>query len=368
MNAKPRTAQEMIVSNLIVKHYAGSRAYGTSLPTSDTDFRGVFIADPLSVRTPFYRVEEVEDTTEEDTKIYELSQFMKLVVDCNPNVIETLWVDRADIVHTTPAYELLREAAPKLLSSKIAFTTSGYALSQLKRIKGHNKWINNPQSVEMPRQVDYVSLVHNFTDAKVFKVDLNDYHYGHRLVPYERNIFGVYKVDGFETFSDEGLLNIFYDASEDNNFFVDEKQFLFWKKQYRRLPLFIVKFNKSNYEEDKLKWEQYWTWKKNRNEVRSDLEEKFGYDTKHAMHLVRLLRMGVEALTEGVIKVKRPDAQELLAVRNGEWTYEQVVEYAEKMDHMVREDLYLKTSLPKRPDLKLAADLVLQAQDLLWMK
>lgn len=138
---KARTAQEQMRDNLIVKHYAGSHAYGTALPTSDTDFRGVFVADPVSVRTPFFRIEEVNDTSEEDTKIYELSQFVKLAVDCNPNIIETLWIDDDAIVHTTPQFELMREYAPKLLSSKIAFTTSGYALSQLKRIKGHNKWI-----------------------------------------------------------------------------------------------------------------------------------------------------------------------------------------------------------------------------------
>lgn len=142
MTLKVKDPQELMLDNLVVKHYAGSKAYGTSLPTSDTDFRGIFVADPINILTPFFPIREVEDTTEEDTKLYELSQFMKLTLDCNPNVIETLWVHRDSITHTTPAYELLRESAPKLLSSKIAFTTSGYAISQLKRIRGHNKWIN----------------------------------------------------------------------------------------------------------------------------------------------------------------------------------------------------------------------------------
>ncbi|AEZ66297.1 hypothetical protein phiTE_131 [Pectobacterium phage phiTE] len=38
---------------------------------------------------------------------------------------------------------------------------------------------------------------------------------------------------------------------------------------------------------------------KNRNAARHELEEKFGYDTKHAMHLVRLLRMSQEILETG---------------------------------------------------------------------
>jgi len=45
------------------------------------------------------------------------------------------------------------------------------------------------------------------------------------------------------------------------------------------------------------------------------LEAKFGFDTKHAMHLIRLLRMAREILETGVVHVKRPDAEELSAIR-----------------------------------------------------
>lgn len=132
---------EKFLEKTIVKHYAGSLAYGTNLPTSDIDFRGIFVADEINIRTPFFPVREVSDQTEDDTKLFELSHFMKLTLDCNPNIIETLWVDESDITFRTPAYDLLRENRHELLSSKIAFTTSGYALAQLKRIKGHNKWL-----------------------------------------------------------------------------------------------------------------------------------------------------------------------------------------------------------------------------------
>ena len=139
---KVRTAQELMRDNMLVKHRAGSHAYGTAIATSDLDFRGVFAADPVNVRTPFFPIYEAEDMLEEDTKLFELAHFMELTLACNPNVIETLWVDDADITFRTPAYDLLRASRYKLLSSKIAFTTSGYALAQLKRIKGHNKWIS----------------------------------------------------------------------------------------------------------------------------------------------------------------------------------------------------------------------------------
>jgi predicted nucleotidyltransferase len=53
---------------------------------------------------------------------------------------------------------------------------------------------------------------------------------------------------------------------------------------------------------------------------------------KHAMHLVRLLRMGMEILRGEGVQVFRPDREELLEIRNGAWTYEQLVDYAYMMD------------------------------------
>jgi len=347
-----RTAQELMSDNMLVKHYAGSISYGTNLPTSDVDFRGVFCADPVNIRTPFYTVRECEDVAEEDTKLYELSHFMKLCLECNPNIIETLWVDDEDIVFRTPAYDLLREHRHKLLSSKIAFTTSGYAISQLKRIKGHNKWINSPQPFDAPKPKDYVSLIQYFGEDKMLKLNIVDWNENHRLIPYGGDVFGVYAEQGRQIFDHVGKLNTNYEGD---------------RSEYeKKVPMMIIKFNKDVYKEFKVKHEMYWSWKNNRNESRAELEESHGFDTKHAMHLVRLLRMGVEALRDEEIIVKRPDAEELLSIRNGAWTYEEIVAYAEKMDKEVRDVWYKKTNLPKRPDLKFAAALLMDVQDSIW--
>lgn len=66
-------------------------------------------------------------------------------------------------------------------------------------------------------------------------------------------------------------------------------------------------------------------------EKRKALVEKYGYDTKNASHLVRLLRMGIEFLTDGELHVTRHDAQELLDIKNGLWTIERVKEEAERL-------------------------------------
>lgn len=345
----------MAINNLIVKCYAGSIAYGTNLPTSDVDFRGIFVADPVYIRTPFYQIDQYTDTTEQDTVYYELNKFMQLALDCNPNVIELLWTDKSDIVVTTPAYELLRDHAPQLLSKKIAFTTTGYALSQLQRIKGHNKWINQPMPAEPPRQNEYMSLVTNFTPNKIFSITdiISNISSGHSFASYgtseDSTLYGVYKTkSNARLYDDVGAIIVNGELDKSNN-----------------KPLYIVKHNKAEYSIAKEKWSQYWEWKRSRNKNRSELEELHGFDTKHAMHLVRLLKMGKEALTEGIIHVKRNDAKELLAIRNGSLTYEEILSYANDMKEEINQ-LVNTTELPDQPNKQLAANLLMKAQDLIW--
>lgn len=345
-----RTPAELMKDNMLVKHYAGSLSYGTNLPTSDVDFRGIFCGDPVNILTPFYTIRECDDANEEDTKLYELAHFFKLCLDCNPNIVETLWVDDSDITFRTPAYDMIREHRSDFLSSKIAFTTSGYAFAQLKRIKGHNKWINNPQPALAPAPIDFVSLVQYFGADKMLKFHIEEWVNDHELIPYGSDVYGVVPAKGRKLYDRFGKLN------------TD------WKGSREDLPptVMIVKFNKAIFKEKLEKHGNYWTWKKNRNESRSELEEAHGYDTKHAMHLVRLLRMGEEALTTGQIIVKRPDAEELLAIRHGSMTYEEIVDYAEDMHDKIMNKHYKETVLPKKPDLKIVAQLLMDVQFKVW--
>lgn len=50
---------------------------------------------------------------------------------------------------------------------------------------------------------------------------------------------------------------------------------------------------------------------------RPELVERFGYDTKFAMHAVRLGLQGVEYVETGKITLPSPDAQLLQAIRSG---------------------------------------------------
>jgi predicted nucleotidyltransferase len=82
---------------------------------------------------------------------------------------------------------------------------------------------------------------------------------------------------------------------------------------------------------------------------RRALVEQFGYDCKNAAHLIRLLRQGIEFLTDGELYVHRHDAPELLAIKRGEWTLERVKDESERLFAQAQ-DAYVRSSLPPRPD------------------
>lgn len=94
-------------------------------------------------------------------------------------------------------------------------------------------------------------------------------------------------------------------------------------------------------------------------EKRKRLVAKFGYDTKNAAHLIRILRMGIEFLGDGEMHVQRHDASELLAIKHGEWPLEKVKEEAERLFRLAGE-AHERSTLPEEPDLARINDLAVE--------
>jgi Predicted nucleotidyltransferase len=85
-------------------------------------------------------------------------------------------------------------------------------------------------------------------------------------------------------------------------------------------------------------------------EKRKLLVDKYGYDCKNAAHLIRLLRMGIEFLAEGTLYVERQDdATQLLEIKRGEWTLEQVKTESERLFNLC-DEVYIKSTLRETPD------------------
>jgi len=108
-------------------------------------------------------------------------------------------------------------------------------------------------------------------------------------------------------------------------------------------------------------WNHYQTWRRDRNPARAELEARYGYDTKHAMHLLRLLRMGEETLREGIVRVKRPDAEWLRSVRSGALTYDEVIDLAAGYEARLAE-MVERSPLPIEPDETAVEHLLIDLQ------
>ncbi len=80
-------------------------------------------------------------------------------------------------------------------------------------------------------------------------------------------------------------------------------------------------------------------------EKRKKRLEQFGFCTKNASHLIRLLTMGYEILTEGVLNVWREDKEYLKAIIDGKYSFEQIKEEADNKFKLLEES-YIRSSLP----------------------
>lgn len=126
---------------------------------------------------------------------------------------------------------------------------------------------------------------------------------------------------------------------------IDNRQFFVSKKAYHAF---------SGYAHSQFKRMTHYKFEGYMGAKRKALVDRFGYDTKNASHLIRLLKMGIEFLTEGRLYVERKDAAELLAVKRGEWTLDQVKARSEDLFRLA-EEAYVRSPLPSEPE-RLAAE------------
>lgn len=360
---KQNQLENIASKNCILRVVAGSHAYGTNLPSSDWDERGIFADIKERIILPFEKIEQVK-FIKDDIVFYELTKYMTLLLEQNPNILEILWADEKDILEKSKMGDLLIEHRKDFLSKKITDSYVGYATSQLKRIKGHNKWINNPQPEREPQMIDFVSVVWNYSNNKHLNkhIDLNTQQIGLNLGDSHIGLWS--KENSFLRNNNLNLRNWF---DNKGNPVAYKKEELYEILEHIGSPEQIVKINRQAYMDHHDNWRNYWTWKKNRNDKRSELEEKYGYDTKHAMHLIRLLRSGIDILEKGVVPVKRDDAQYLLSIRSGHFTYEEIVKESERLNQKVQ-NLKSKTNLPEQQNYDLAKKLMLKIYDFYWNK
>jgi len=317
----------------------GSHLYGNATKHSDTDVRGVFIPTEKYFYGFLDKVEQLQDKDGADDELYEIRKFLFLALNNNPNIVEFLFIPLEQCLSYTEEWERIINVRDHFISTKCRWTFSGYAHSQFKRIKRHRSWLLNPPK-KQPERPDYGLPVNR------------------SLLPKEQiGAFNRLVALYLEQVGKSHPLREQLEEMEETVAYIDVAQHLV-DVDYNALRDVIPEVSDNmlhTLEREKafanaLKgWNNYLQWKKNRNPARAEMEKRFGLDTKHASHLVRLFSECKELLTTGKITFPRPDAEFLIAIRNGVYTYDQLMEFTEDYDKQL-EALYLDSHLPREPN------------------
>lgn len=350
----------------------GSHAFGTNVAGSDVDLKGWCIPPERYLLSPYHNFEqhdrkylpdefpwkdEVYAYAKErntlvpneplDQGIYSLYKFIKLASDANPNIFTILFADPENILFMDDIGRELWEHRELFLSAKVRYTYSGYATSQLKRIQCHRKWLLHPVDAKPTRE--------QFGLPECTTIPADQRQAAEHLVERLTREWLLLEAE-----LDRPMLHTITDKLEDFMANVLNKPDLQQEAEeaaYHKLEMssnfiYVLKSEKA-YHRAKAEYKQYQDWKKNRNPERAEMERKFGYDLKHSYHLIRLCLMSTEILTTGKVIVKRPDAAMLLDIRNGKWSYDKIVDFAEKTNAEL-EEIYKNKSyvVPNKPDVK----------------
>jgi len=316
--------EEWIENNTILKVYRGSHSYGTNHKDSDIDLGGVCIP-PKDYIIGYHHFEQYENKNytnfsafnkskqPAEIVIYGLHKFINLASGCNPNSIEYLFTNQTHILFINDFGKELIDNRHLFLSKKARHTFGGYAFNQLKRLTN-----------KLPME-EYKIKLNNLKEKKK-EYEIHIEKLNHQLESFNNKS----SLTNEEAFQKIGIKDTI-------------------KKYIGYIHDIIKEAEKINY--------QLGGGNHNHHGSHKGIIDQHGYDTKHAMHLLRLLHMGLEILTEGECNVLRPDNNYLLAIRNGEYSLEYIQEEADRLFKLL-DDAYVTSKLPSKPNVEKINDLL----------
>ena len=346
----------------------GSYAYGTNTPSSDTDIKGFYWVDPeeyLSLNPPVTQKDGQISDERNDTTFYSLYKAFTLLATANPNMIELLWMpEECMIFRDNRLMDLLLEDRDLFISKQAYFSHAEYARKQIKKARGSNKKVHNPQPKERPvkedfcrvillqelmlgleqRPLSWTILVNGIGQEKFpfrpipikeTNIDLSKHHVA--SLEHSSNMFRLYhygeRAKG--VFRGDDMLVCESIPKEDE-----------WQK-----IVGLLEYDKNEYDKAVKVWKSYWDWMKFRNSSRWIDQEKgvLNYDAKNMCHCMRLMMASENILTTGepTVRFEGEKLEYLMRIRNAELAYEELMERVDELDIRLK-DLYLKSGLPEQ--------------------
>lgn len=356
------------MNNLIFKAVTGSQSYGTSTPTSDTDYKGVYMQSVDELISFGYK-EQVE--VGKDECYYELRRFIQLLQSANPTVLELLYSPEDCIITTSPQFDLLVQNRERFLTQKCLLSFGGYAVAQIKKAKGLDKKMNYEKD-RMTRK-DVLDFCYVLNTDSFGTLPLKDYlkrenkqqeHFGLSKLTHFRDCYSVF----YDHLAEMKSTNPKFEGKglgyrgvvgEDSN---DVRLSDIPKYAVRETVLY---FNKDGYSMHCKDYNDYEVWLKNKNEQRFiDIKgHNQKIDGKNLLHCRRLLDMAIEIATEKTITIRRKNADYLLAIRRGEVELDSIIKRAET-DLLSLNELFKNSGLPLDCDKDFVNDLLLKIRHL----
>lgn len=305
--------KKMAEENRILEVRIGSHLFGTNTPDSDLDLFGVFMPCDETL-FGFQRCEEVDlgtackDDTGRNTKdavdrkLHDFRKFVRLLMQNNPNILHVIMADERNIVFKDEHgfAERLFEMGPKFPHKGAHHRFVKYAEAQghKMRIKPQN-YRALEEGLEVLEQLDnnqvLADVVRFCDEAQKRGIGVG--------VPFKDSGKGKHIQCG--------------DLHFERGVFVKKA-----KKMIRE------RLSKAT--------------------GRHVLFTKFGYDVKFASNLIQLLNEGIELMETGWIQMPLAYAQDILDVKAGKYTAEQIAEWSEQLVEEARR-AYERTDLPAHP-------------------
>lgn len=345
------TIADLRRQNLILfEAISGSRAYGTNLPHSDTDLKGIFVLP----EDQFFGLDYVPQVANEtnDEVFYELRRFVELLLKNNPTVLELLGTPADCVIYQHPLFAQFQAAG--FLSRLCRQSFAEYAVAQIRKAKGLNKKINHPEPPARKSVLDFcyvtVGAGAQPTVAWLARKGVEMAQCGLANVPHLTDLYALF-VDATPERA-HGYRGIVRDpeASQDVQLSAVPKG---------EEPVAYLSFNRNGYSTYCRVFREYWEWvaKRNAERYQNTVQHGKNYDAKNMLHVFRLLQMAEEIAVSGELNVRRPNREFLLQIRRGEFDYEELVAEAEKLVARV-EAAFASSHLPDAPDKATAEQLL----------
>jgi predicted nucleotidyltransferase len=309
----------MAENNKIIEIKNGSHLYGLNTPKSDLDYIGIFIPYKeyilglknieevdLSIKDKLDNKKNSKDAI--DRKLYEFRKYIKLALANNPNITELLFVDEPNVIFINGIGKELLKLKHEFLHKGLKERFIGYAISQKKKMI-----IKKDNYFALKEALELINKIVENDDGKL-------------LLPQ------CYNIDNFSK-----LFLIKNDT--DNHYRVGDRSIV---------KNMTVKRAKQELEEII-----------NMATNRKELIEENGFDYKFAGHLIRLLLEGIELLETGNLVFPLINKKELMDIKTGKWTLQEVLDYSEELESKIN-DVYNKTKLPNNPNFTLIENFMME--------